>query len=147
MSPNYKPKDTQDLIPYLIVEDVDGLIDFLKKTFDAELLDRMAGEDGRVMHASAKIGDCVIMMGGSSEKSQQFPAMLYVYVKDVDSTYKKAIEAGAEVVRELENQFYGDRSGGVKDPWGNSWWFSTQVEQLSDEEMQKRHDEYVKSQK
>ena len=128
------------------MEDVDSVIDFLKKTFDAELLTHMPGEDGRVMHASMRIGDSTIMLGGANEQYKPFPAMLYVYVKDVDETYKKALEAGAESLVKVADQFYGDRSGGVKDPWGNSWWFSTQVEEVSDEEMQKRHEDYVKNQ-
>jgi len=140
---NYKPQNTQDVIPYLVVDDVDGLIEFLQKTFDGKLMYRMTGENNRAMHAEVLVGDSNIMMGSSSGQPP-IQCMLYVYVPDVDETYKRALAAGAEVVRPVEDQYYGDRSGGVKDAWGNQWWFSTHKESLSEQEIQKRHDEQMK---
>ncbi len=85
------------------------------------------------------IGDSIVMMG-QANPGQEVPydAKLYLYVPDVDAVYKKALEAGASSVREPEDQFYGDRSGGVRDPLGNEWWMATHVEDVSLEELKKR---------
>lgn len=147
MSTNYKPEGCQDVIPYLIMPDVKALAEFIKNTFDnATEVSMMPDNNGNIMHGEMTIGDCRIMMGQSNEHFNPMPSMLYIYVKDADETYRKAIEAGAASVREVETQFYGDRSGGVVDQWGNQWWFGTKVEDVSDEEMEKRHQDYVDGQ-
>lgn len=146
MATNYKPEGYQDVIPYLIQPNINGLVKFMKKALDAEELSLMEDEEGNVVHGEMRVGDTVIMMGQSSEQFPQMKTMLHIYVKDVDETFKKAIEAGATVEREVADQFYGDRSGGVKDKWGNQWWFSTHKEDLTEEEMEKRHQEHMKNQ-
>lgn len=147
MSTSYKPDGCQDVIPYLIMPDIKALSVFIEKTFDnAKEVAMMPDNNGNIMHGEMTIGDCRIMMGQSGEQFPPMPSMLYIYVKDADATYKRAIEAGATSVREVETQFYGDRSGGVVDKWGNQWWFGTKVEDVSDEEMDKRHQEYVDNQ-
>ena len=104
----------------------------------------MDGPAGRIMHAELAIGDSVIMLG---EAMPQWPAKsnsLYVYVEDVDTTYQRAIQAGATSVREPSNQFYGDRSGTVTDPFGNTWGIATHVEDVPPDELKKRAEEFQK---
>ena len=94
--------------------------------------------EGRVMHAEVQIGDSRIMVAEVCGEWNPIPAMLHVYVNDADATYRTAIEAGATSLQEPTDQFYGDRSGGVKDAFGNHWWIATHKEDISPEEMQKR---------
>lgn len=135
------PDGYHTVTPYLLVEDAAGLIPFLERAFGATLLGRYDSPDGRLMHASLQIGDSKVMMGQAAEQWPAMPAMLHLYVEDVDAVYRRAVEAGARSIREPEDQFYGDRSGGVVDPAGNQWWITTHVEDVSDEEMARRHEE------
>jgi uncharacterized glyoxalase superfamily protein PhnB len=117
----------------LVGQGVTQLIDFLKQAFHAEEIYRMAHSDGTVTHAEIKIGDSIIMMGEAGEEHPPLPAMLHLYVDDVDAVYNRAVQAGAAALREPENQFYGDRTGGVQDSSGNQWWIATHVEDVSPE--------------
>ena len=137
------PDGVSRVSPYLIVKDVIKTIDFLKEVFGAEEIERMTLPDGTVNHGSVRIGDSVIMMGANPQ-SPPMPAMLYVYVEDTDSTYKRAIKAGGESIMEPVNQFYGDRNAAVKDSDGIQWWIATHVEDVSAEEMQRRNEEQAK---
>ena len=94
--------------------------------------------DGSVMHAEIQVGDCHVMMGEPMGDFTPMPAMLYLYVEDVDAAFKQAVQAGALPVMEPADQFYGDRNGGVKDPSGNLWWLASRKENLSSEEMAER---------
>jgi len=135
---DYRPPDHNTVSPYLVVHGVPGLLEFVRHTFGAQELHRSATPDGRVRHAEARIGDTVIMMG---EATAEFPvrsAMLHVYVPDVDAVYRRAVEAGAISLREPADQFYGDRTGGVQDAFGNQWWMATHKEDVSDEEIARR---------
>lgn len=132
------PDNYHTVTPYLVVPGVAKVIEFLKQTFDAKEVVRMAGPAGAVMHAEIKIGDSIVMMGEPMGPQPPMPAQLYVYVKDVDSVYKKALAAGATSVREVSDQFYGDRNCAVKDPGGNHWGIATHKEDVSPEEMKKR---------
>jgi PhnB protein len=132
------PDNYHTVTPYLVVPGAAKVIDFLKQTFDAKEVVRMAGPGGSVAHAEIKIGDSIVMMGEPMGPQQPMPAQLYVYVKDVDATYKKALVAGGTSVREVTDQFYGDRNGTVKDPAGNHWGIATHKEDVSPEEMKKR---------
>ena len=138
MAVNPIPDGYHTVTPYLIVPDVEGQIDFLKNAFDAA--ERSIARDGagRIMHAEVSIGDSVIMMGESNEEFPPMPAMLHLYVADVDAVYAQAMAAGATSLREPTNEFYGDRSGGVQDAAGNQWWVATHVEDVSEEEMMRR---------
>lgn len=138
------PDGYHTVTPYLLVEDAAGLIPFLERAFGATLLGRYDSPDGRLMHASLQIGDSKVMMGQAAEQWPAMPAMLHLYVEDVDAVYRRAVEAGARSIREPEDQFYGDRSGGVVDPAGNQWWITTHIEDVSDEEMARRHEEQSK---
>ena len=132
------PDGYHTLTPFIVVEGAAGLIDFLKQAFGAQELHRMAGPDGKVMHAEVKIGDSIVMLGEPHGKSELKSANVYMYVNDTDATYKCAMEAGATSVMEPVDQFYGDRSAGVKDSYGNTWWIATHQEDVSPEEIQKR---------
>jgi PhnB protein len=138
MAVNPIPEGHHTVTPYLTVRGAGQLIEFLKKAFDATLVYEMRRPDGSVGHAEVKIGDSMVMIGEASDKCQPTPAMMYLYVADSDAWYNKAIAAGATVEREIADQFYGDRSGGVKDMCGNQWWLSTHVEDVSPEELDRR---------
>lgn len=115
-----------------------GLIDFLKQAFEAKETERHSRPDGTIMHAEVKIGDSVIMMGEPMGDFKPMPGSIYLYVKDTDATYRKAIQAGAVSIMEPADQFYGDRSAGVKDPLGNFWWIATHIEDVPPEELARR---------
>jgi len=132
------PEGYHSVTPYLVVEGAGQLIDFLKQAFNVEEKERHARPDGAIMHAEVRLGDSVIMMGDASAEFESTRSSIHLYVDDVDATYKRAIQTGAASLREPEDQFYGDRSAGVKDAFGNQWWLATHVEDVSAEEMQKR---------
>ena len=128
MAENRIPFGLHTITPYLVVENVSALIQFLQKVFGAESRgDPRYREDGSVKHAEMKIGNSVVMMGEPMDDIGPMPTMLYLYVDDCDATYEKALAAGATSVLELANYPHGDRYGGVKDPVGNIWWIVTHV--------------------
>jgi PhnB protein len=131
------PEGYHSIQPYLISRDADKIIEFTKKAFGAEELMRMPAPDGGVAHAEVKIGDSIVMMGGSPDQVSQ-PATVLLYTEGVDDVYKRALAAGGTSEREPEDQFYGDRSAGVKDPAGNTWFIHTNIEEVSEEEMERR---------
>lgn len=143
------PDGYHSVTPYLVVEGAEKLLTFLKEAFGAEEFVRMAGAtEDKVGHAEVRIGDSVIMLADASESEQGAltQSLLHLYVDDADKTFQQALEAGATLVREPRNEFYGDRSGGVKDQFGNQWWISTHVEDVPPEEMGKRAEEWQKQQ-
>jgi PhnB protein len=132
------PEGYHTITPFLVVPDADRQIQFLEQAFGAKVLFCLRMSDGAVAHAELQIGDSRVMMGQSGGKQPAIPCMLHLYVEDVDAVYKQAIAAGATAIREPEMQFYGDRSGGVKDEAGNQWWIGTHVEDVSAEELERR---------
>jgi PhnB protein len=139
--------------PYLIVKGAAQAIEFYKNAFGAKELFRMAApDDGSVGHAEIKIGDSIIMladenpgMGYRGPRSLGGAAVsTMLYVEDVDDRFSRAVAAGAKVQRPLENQFYGDRSGTVEDPFGHVWTIATHVEDIPPEEMSKRAEVFMK---
>lgn len=140
------PAGYHTVTPYLIVEGAARIIDFAKRAFNAELSFRMDQPDGSIGHAEIKIGDSKVMLADAGEQWSPMPAMLHLYVDDCDAVYKRALEAGATSLREPRDEFYGDRSAGVRDAAGNSWWIATHVEDVSDEEMARRAQEYAAQQ-
>jgi PhnB protein len=132
------PQGYHSVTPYLIVEGAPTLIQFLKQTFNAQGGESIRGPDGRVAHAELKVGDSVIMMADATPKYGAIATQLYVYLENVDMTFKRALEAGATLVQEPADQFYGDRTAGFKDPTGNFWWIAQRVEEVSREEMERR---------
>lgn len=138
------PNGYHSVTPYLITEDATKLIEFIKNGFNGQEISKSITPDGKIMHAEVKIGDSIIMLSDAIGEMGPRSAFLHLYVNDIDSTYKQALQAGAESTMEPSNQFYGDRSAGIKDPCGNEWWIATHVEDVSEEEMKKRQDEYMK---
>ena len=132
------PEGHHTVTPYLVVEDAACLIDFLTRAFGAEEVHRIPRPDGTIMHAQVRIGDSMIMMGEAKGEFTSMPGFLHLYVTYADAAYRRAIQAGAISVTEPADQFYGDRSGGVKDRFGNLWWIATHKEDVSPEEMHKR---------
>jgi PhnB protein len=126
---SHKPRSYTTVSPYLVVAGAQRVIEFLKQTFDATDLRRYDAPDGTIMHAEVRIDDTVVMMGDASADWPAFPTFLHVYVPDVDATYKRALAAGGVAVHEpVQKPGDPDKRGGVKDPAGNTWWISTQVE-------------------
>jgi PhnB protein len=132
------PEGYHTVTPYLTVPGVPKLIDFLKQAFDAREIERMMEPDGTIRHAEVRIGDSVVMMGEAEGERQPMPSGIYLYVNDTDTVYKRALQAGATSLMEPADQFYGDRSAGVKDPSGNYWWIATHQEDVPPEELKKR---------
>ncbi len=134
------PEGYHSVTPYLVMDGADEVLRFVKQVFDAEERFRMDAPGGKIGHAEVRIGDSIVMVADAPATGDggTMPGMLHVYVADVDTTYRKAIEAGAVSLRESEDQFYGDRVGGVKDSVGNQWWIGTHIEDVSPEDMATR---------
>ena len=139
------PDGYHSVTPYLIIKGAADAIEFYKKAFGATELFRMDHE-GKVGHAELKIGDSPIMLADeSTEMGYKSPTTLggtpvsiMIYVDDVDTIFKQAIGAGGKEQKAVQDQFYGDRSGTLKDPFGHVWHVATHVEDVSPEEMEKR---------
>jgi PhnB protein len=138
MAVRHIPDGYHTVTPFIVANDTAKLVDFIKQAFGAEELDRMTTPDGTVVHAELRIGDSPIMLGEAQGEWKALPAMLYLYVKDVDATFARALKAGATTVKEVADQFYGDRNGTVKDSWGNVWSIGTHIEDVPPDEMKRR---------
>jgi PhnB protein len=128
MSP-HKPANYSTVSPYLIVNGADRTIDFLKRVFDATELRRFPDESGRLRHAEVRIDDTVIMLADPAPPDwPSIASYVHIYVRDVDATYRKALDAGATSVQEPVKKQDEDKRGGVKDAGGTTWWIATKVE-------------------
>lgn len=133
------PPGYHTLTPYIVVPDGEATIRFLREAFDArEHHPPHRDHRGRIVHCELKIGDSVLMLGEANEQHGAQPCGFVVYVPDTDATYRRALQAGAVSLREPADQFYGDRTAGVKDSAGNQWWISTHIEDVSPEEIDRR---------
>ena len=140
------PDGYHSATPYLIVDGAARAIDFYKRAFDAKELLRIPAPGDLIGHAEIKVGDSVIMLADEppdmhARGPQHYggsPVSILLYVDDVDALFKQAIAAGGTELRPLTDQFYGDRSGTLKDPFGHSWHLSTHKEDVSMEEMNRR---------
>ena len=147
------PEGYHSITPYLIVNGAANAIDFYKQAFGAVELMRMAGPDGRLGHAEIRIGDSVIMladehpeMGYRSPKSLGGSGVsLMVYVERVDEVFGRAVAKGAKQLQPIKDQFYGDRSGTLQDPFGHTWTVATHVEDVPPEEMRRRAEKFMQS--
>lgn len=145
---NPVPERYHTVTPYLIIRDAARAIEFYKKAFDAKEMVRMPAPGGKIGHAEIKIGDSYIMLADETPEMGYrgpqsiggSPVSIVLYLEDVDAVVDRSVAAGAKLVRPVEDQFYGDRSGGVEDPFGHSWHISTHVEDVSPDEMKKRMD-------
>lgn len=144
MRVNPIPEGYGNVIPFLICSGAEDVIKFAQEAFGAKLSDISKSESGNVRHATIHIRDSAIMLSEGSAEYPAVPSMLYIYFDDVDEVYKKALAAGGVSLREPTNEFYGDRSCGVKDPSGNQWWIASHVEDLTGEEIAKRQSEMGK---
>lgn len=125
----YRPEGYNAVSPYLVVAGAEREMAFLEEVFGAERLRRYDKEDGSIMHAEVRVGDTVVMLGDAADEWPAVPCHLHVYVEDVDTVYRKALEAGATSVREpLQRSADDDRRGGVMSPGGTTWWIATQPE-------------------
>lgn len=127
MAESYKPAGYTSVAPYLIVDGAARTIDFLSRVFGAEELRRFPAPDGTVMHAEVRIGDTVVMLTDGAEGWPPVPSHVHVYVEDVDATYRRALDAGAESAQEPVQKDDEDKRGGVKDAGGTTWWIATRV--------------------
>ena len=140
------PEGYHSVTPYLSIKGAAKAIDYYKQVFGATELFRMAAPDGKIGHAEIKIGNSPIMLADefpemefvSPQTLGGSPIGLMIYVDDVDTMFNQAISAGATQVKPLQDQFYGDRSGTLKDPFGHVWTVATHVEDVAPEELQKR---------
>ncbi len=128
MKPPYKPDTYNTVSPYLIVKDAAATIDFLIRVFDAVEIRRFPDDAGRIMHAEVRLDDTVVMIADSAEGWPALPAHVHIYVPEVDTTYQRALEAGATSVQEPVKKADADKRGGVKDAGGTTWWIATKVE-------------------
>ncbi len=132
------PEGRHTVTPYLVVSGVARLIDFAKQAFGAAEVYLSKRPDGTVQHAEIKIGDSIVMMGEGGPGGKHFPGMLYLHMEDIDAVYQRAVQAGGKSIREPADQIYGDRVGAVEDAFGNQWWISTHVEDVTPEEIERR---------
>jgi PhnB protein len=138
--------------PYLIMKDAAKAIEFYREAFGAEELMRLADPGGKVRHAEIKIGDSPIMLADEvpemGYKSPQSlggtPVSIMLYVEDVDRSFKRAVAAGAKSTRPVKDEFYGDRTGTLTDPFGHVWTISTHKEDVTPEETTRRYKESMK---
>jgi PhnB protein len=139
------PKGYHTVTPSLFVVGAAKAIEFYKKALGAEELMRFPGPDGAIMHAEIKIGDSIVMLadempeqGGRGPKSiGGTPVSFFVYRENVDTEWKRAVDAGAKVLVPLADQFWGDRTGCLEDPFGHKWWLAQHLQDLTPEEIQR----------
>jgi uncharacterized glyoxalase superfamily protein PhnB len=123
---SYVPEDMRSVTPFLHPVGAGGLIDFMKKALAAEEVSREASPDGVIHHAVVRIGDSLIELGEAHGDAQPMPPALYTFVKNVDESYQRALDAGAESMKEPEDESYGHRMAWVKDAWGNVWYLAAE---------------------
>jgi len=149
------PQGYSSVVPYISVKGASDAIAFYREAFGAEELLRMPMPDGKVGHAEIKIGDSIVMLADEMDHPDAIAKSprtlggvtsgLCLYVVDCDAIFNRAVAAGAKVRRPLTNQFYGDRSGTVEDPFGQVWTMSTHVEDVAPDEMRRRMEAFAKS--
>ena len=140
------PHEFHTVTPSLVVRGAEQAIEFYKKALGAEERKRMAGPDGKIMHAELKIGDSIVFLTDENPemgcKSPQglggATGSLYLYVQDVDKSFQRAVDAGGKATMPVADMFWGDRFGSFTDPFGHSWGLSTHVEDLTEPEIEER---------
>jgi PhnB protein len=148
------PKGYHTITTGIAVRNAVDALEFYKKAFGAKERNRMPGPDGKIMHAEIVIGDSQIMVGEenlemnnpSPQTLNGTPMGLYVYVSDVDKAFKRALNAGGTETMPLMDQFWGDRSGLITDPFGHKWWIASRKRNLSPKEMKKAGEEWFSKQ-
>ena len=143
------PEGYHAVTPYLVVDDAAKAIEFYQKAFAAKAGVRLDMPGGKIGHAELKIGDSMIMLADEFPEMDALspktvggtPVSIALYVEDVDATVELAVGCGATITKPIQDQFYGDRSGTLVDPFGHKWTIATHIEDVSDEEMKKRADD------
>jgi PhnB protein len=146
MSVPFRPPGYHSVTPYLALRGATAALDFYARAFGAERVLKLDMPDGSIAHAEIRIGDSILML---SEENADWgnrsplalggsPVHLMIYVPDVDAAFARALAAGASQVKPVEDQFYGDRTGTLKDPYGYQWTLATHIEDVSAEEAQRR---------
>ncbi len=125
--PAHMPPGFNAVTPYLIVDDPDGLVAFAKAAFAAEEMknERGSGPDGKTMHTAFRVEGCIIETGRAAGQWKALPAGIHLYVHDVDAAYARALKAGGLSLHAVRDMEYGERSGAVRDPYGNHWYIAT----------------------
>jgi uncharacterized glyoxalase superfamily protein PhnB len=149
MSAKPIPEGYHTLTPFLIVRNAARAIEFYKQAFGAQERGVAKGPDGKVMHAELKIGDSVIMLSDeypefgslSPQSVGGSPMGLHIYIENVDAAFDRAVKAGAQVEMPVMDQFWGDRYGKLKDPFGHKWSIATHVKDMSADEMKRSMDD------
>jgi PhnB protein len=139
------PKGYHTVTPSLVVAGAAKAIDFYKKALGAEEIMRFPGPDGKIMHAEIKIGDSVIMLGDEAPDQGSrgprtiggTPVSFFIFGENVDAAWKRAVDAGAKPIMPLDDQFWGDRTGCLEDPFGHHWWLAQRIQDLTPEELRK----------
>lgn len=132
------PEGYQSVNPYIVVDGAEAFMAFLAAAFSATQRERITRPDGLIAHAEMRVGNSVINITDPSELNPAQPCSHYLYVDDIDATYAACLTAGATSVMEPANRFYGNREGGVMDPFGNKWWIATLFEDVHPDELQER---------
>lgn len=132
------PKGFTTVTPHIAVKDAQAALAFYKKAFGAKVLGKILGPDGKVMHADVMIGDAHVFFSDPMMSSEPSATTLHLYVENADKVWKKAVGAGAQVVMPLDNTFWGDRYGLLKDAFGQQWAISSHIEDVPPAEMKKR---------
>ena len=143
---HYIPKGYNSITPYLIIKGAAEAIEYYKKVFGATEVMRMPGPSGRIGHAELKIGDSNVMLADEFPEMDyrspvtlgSSPVSMLLYVEDADSTVERAVANGAKILKPVQDQFYGDRMGSIKDPFGHHWSIATHTEDVSPEQMKER---------
>ena len=138
MPVNYIPEGYHTVTPTIIVKGAARLHEFLKNVFDAKVVISVPGPNNTIAHSEVQIGDSRLMVADAGPMFAPQSSSFYLYVPDCDAVYKRALAAGARSEREPQDQFYGDRNGSVIDEWGNRWAVGTHVEDVSNEELDRR---------
>lgn len=140
VTPNYVPREYKTINVMLVVKDAHKALKFYNNAFGAEIIMKLEDPNGKVIHAEMKIDDTIIMLG-EGEPGDGSGIILQIYTGDAEALFESAVMAGATEVFPIEEQFYGDRAGRVKDPFGHQWIISTHIEDVSSRELQKRFNE------
>jgi uncharacterized glyoxalase superfamily protein PhnB len=136
--PHYLPPGLSPVVPQLVIAGAAKAHEFFAKAFGAEILHAMPGPKGSIMHSAVKIGEGTFFVSDATEFAKPTTSNTYIYVKDVDAVFERAVKAGATVLAPLSNMFWGDRWGMVADPFGNQWQLGCHVEDVTPEEMGRR---------
>jgi uncharacterized glyoxalase superfamily protein PhnB len=123
----FKPPTYNSVSPYLMVDGAQATIDFLKQVFDAHELRQVPAANGKLMHAEVRVDDTVVMLADGGDGWPPSPAHVHIYVRNVDETYRRALQAGATSVQEPVQKGDEDKRGGIKDSGGTTWWIATKV--------------------